>query len=146
MEQRVLARLRRLRRPGCRPPLLGLGSPVLGKSEVMAFCLEHGASLLEQCSTLRLRDLARPLEVERAESHRGSRSCDWIARRSRFREDLEGAPVCRLLVHVRELRRVRESSLVVRRENGGGPLAEGALRAGGTPGEGSAGPPGGGAR
>ena len=138
MEQRVLARLRRLRRPGCRPPLLSLGPPVLGQSEVMAFCLEHRPSLLEQRDTLRLRNPTRPREVERAEPHRGSGSCDSIARRSRFREDLEGALVCRLLVHVRKLRRVRESSLVILRENGGGPLEERACRAGVTAVEGSA--------
>ena len=138
MEQRVLARLRRLRRPGCRPPLLGLGLPVLGQSEVMAFGLEDGASLLEQRSTLRLRDLARPLEVERAESHRRSRSRDRIARRSRLREDLESALVRGFVVRVREFRHVRKPPLVVLRENGGGPLEEGACCAGVTAVEGSA--------
>src|SRR4051812_28769583 len=138
MEQRVLARLRRLRRPGCCPPLLGLGLPVLGQSEVMAFGLEHRPSLLEQRDTLRLCNGSRPREVEHPEPHRGSGSRDWIARRSRFREDLEGALVCRLLVHVRELRRVRESTLVARRENGGGPPEGRAWRGGGTAFEGSA--------
>src|SRR5206468_10199004 len=89
-------------------------------------------------STLRLRDLARPLEVERAESHRGSRSRDRIARRSRFREDLEGALVRGFVVRVREFRDVRKPPLVVLRENGGGPLEEGACCAGVTAVEGSA--------
>jgi hypothetical protein len=74
MEQGVVARRRGRRCPGCRPPLLGLGPPVFGQSEVMAFGLEDGASLLEQRDALILRDLARPREVERAESHRSSRS------------------------------------------------------------------------
>src|SRR5690348_10563153 len=104
----------------------------------MAFCLEHGPSLLEQRDTLILRDLVRPREAERAEPHRGSRPRDRIARRSRFREDLEGAIVRCLLVHVRKLRRMRESSLVVLRENGGGALEERACSAGVTAVEGSA--------
>src|SRR5580765_8164465 len=104
----------------------------------MAFCLEHGQSILEQRDTLILRDLVWPRQAERAEPHRGSRPRDWIARRSRFREDLEGALVCRLLVHVRKLRRMRESSLVVVRENGGGALEERACSADVTAVEGSA--------
>src|SRR5262249_38080786 len=79
----------------------------------------------------RLRDLARPLEAERAESHRRSRSRDRIACRSRFREDLESALVRGFVVRVSEFWRVRKRPLVVLRESGGGPLGEGACGWGG---------------
>jgi hypothetical protein len=104
MKQGMLARLRRLLGAARDPPLLGFGQPVLGESDVIAFGLEHGTSLLEQRDTLLLHDLVRPVEAEGAEPHRGAGSGDRVPRRAGLGEDLDGPPVCRLEVRVRKLR------------------------------------------